>query len=123
MLSLLHLSSGAKPVETSLLLRDMLYLLQGIDGKHFRFGRKTQAQRNREANPYLGDIEFTRKGESSQLDKDLRRGKARGDLLLGGGVEEDDITGVAFVDDAGMVSGQVIGAMGDRSLRTKISCL
>jgi hypothetical protein len=82
----------------------MLYLLQGIDGKYIRFGRKTQAQRNREANPYLSDVEFTRKGEVSQLDRDLRKGKARGDLLLGGGVEEDDIVGINFSNDSGVVS-------------------
>lgn len=99
--------SGAKPVDTSLLLRDMLFLLQGIDGKHVRFGRKTQAQKMREANPYNTPIEFTRKGESSELDKDLRRGKARGDLLLGGGVEEDDVIGISFVNDTGVVCGRM----------------
>jgi hypothetical protein len=82
----------------------MLYLLQGIDGKHVRFARKTQAQKNREANPYTVEIEFTRKGEMTQTDKDLRKGKARGDLLLGGGVEIDDITGIDFVDTLGNVS-------------------
>jgi len=82
----------------------MLYLLQGIDGKHVRFARKTQAEKNREANPYLVELEFTRKGEMTQTDKDLKKGRARGDLLLGGGIENDDITGVDFVDTAGRVS-------------------
>jgi hypothetical protein len=103
MLSLDDVILGVKAVDTSLLLRDMLYLLQGIDGKYVRFGRKTKAQKSREVNPYLGNIEFTRKGEGSQLDRDLRKGKARGDLLLGGGVEEDDITGITFVNESGQV--------------------
>jgi hypothetical protein len=98
---------GAKPVDTLLLLRDMLYLLQGIDGKHIRFARKTQAQKNREANPYNVDIEFTRKGEEDHLTKERRKEKARENLLLGGGVEDEDITGIAFVDDIGNVSIEV----------------
>lgn len=100
----LILLSGAKQVDTLLLLRDMLYLLQGIDGKYIRFARKTQAQKNREANPYNVDIEFTRKGEEGYLTKERRKEKAREDLLLGGGVEDEDITGIAFVDDIGNVS-------------------
>lgn len=40
----------------------------------------------------------------TQTDKDLKKGRARGDLLLGGGIENDDITGVDFVDTAGQVS-------------------
>jgi hypothetical protein len=70
----------------------MLYLLQGIDGKHVRFARKTQSQKNREANPYLDEPDFARGGSKG-------KGKEREDDdvdVVTKQMLEDEITGLAY---------------------------
>lgn len=96
---------GKKTLPTRVLLRDMLYLLQGIDGKHVRFARKTQAQRNREANPYIDEPDFANgPGRGAAAGK---KNKGKGKATESDGIdyaiqqmEADEITGLAYFLDA-----------------------
>jgi hypothetical protein len=72
----------------------MLYLLQGIDGAHVRFSRKTQSQKNREANPYHTEPDFARGPGIGERDKG--KGKQKEDDLVELQMREDEITGLAY---------------------------
>jgi hypothetical protein len=78
-----------------LLLRDMLYLLQGIDGKYARFSRKSRFEKQKEVNPYLVEKPIPRAGTRP----DKGKGKEV-DLFT----DDEEIRGIDFVDPDGQVS-------------------
>lgn len=95
---------GQAPLSTEILLRDMLYLLQGIDGTHVRFSFKTQAQRDREANPYLVEPDFNSwgLGPASSKTKQQMKGKEKERASVWD--QDEEITGLTFADEKGRVS-------------------
>lgn len=97
---------GQSPLSSEILLRDMLYLLQGIDGTHVRFSFKTQAQREREANPYLVEPDFNSWGlaghSKSQQRQQMIKGKEKERLSVWD--QDEEITGLTFADENGKVS-------------------
>lgn len=94
---------GQAPLSTEILLRDMLYLLQGIDGTHVRFSFKTQAQRDREANPYLVEPDFNSwgLGPASSKTKQQMKGKEKERASVWD--QDEEITGLTFADENGKV--------------------
>ncbi|KAJ9125170.1 hypothetical protein QFC22_000124 [Naganishia vaughanmartiniae] len=85
-------SQGKTPRDTDLLLRDMLYLLQGIDGKYARFSKKSRFEKQKEVNPYLVEKPIPRAG--ARLDK----GKGKEVDLF---TDDEEIRGIDFVDPDG----------------------
>ncbi|GHJ85670.1 hypothetical protein NliqN6_2072 [Naganishia liquefaciens] len=85
-------SQGKTPRDTDLLLRDMLYLLQGIDGKYARFAKKSRFERQKQVNPYLVDKPMQRPG--ARVDK----GKGKEVEVL---ADDEEIRGIDFVDPDG----------------------
>jgi hypothetical protein len=87
--------TGKTPRDTDLLLRDMLYLLQGIDGKYARFAKKSRFEKQKELNPYLVDKAFPRPG--------ARDGKGKGKQVAEVLTDDEEIRGIDFVDPDGQV--------------------
>ncbi|KAJ9115639.1 hypothetical protein QFC20_000966 [Naganishia adeliensis] len=86
-------SQGQTPRDTDLLLRDMLYLLQGIDGKYARFAKKSRFEKQKELNPYLVDQTMPRPGARD----DKGKGKQVEEVLA----DDEEIRGIDFVDPDG----------------------
>lgn len=86
---------GQTPRDTDLLLRDMLYLLQGIDGKYARFAKKSRFEKQKELNPYLVDTTMQRPG--ARDDKGM--GRQLEEVLA----DDEEIRGIDFVDPDGQV--------------------
>lgn len=93
--------TGKTPRDTDLLLRDMLYLLQGIDGKYARFAKKSRFEKQKRLNPYLVDQAFPRPGGARD---DKGKGKQVDEVLA----DDEEIRGIDFVDPDGQVR-QVLG--------------
>ncbi|KAI5454632.1 Microtubule-nucleating Tub4p (gamma-tubulin) complex component [Naganishia albida] len=87
-------SQGKTPRDTDLLLRDMLYLLQGIDGKYARFAKKSRFEKQKRLNPYLVDQAFPRPGGARD---DKGKGKQVDEVLA----DDEEIRGIDFVDPDG----------------------
>lgn len=95
---------GQTPRDTNLLLRDMLYLLQGIDGKYARFAKKSRFEKQKEVNPYLVDKPIQRPG--TRLDK----GKGKEVEVL---ADDEEIRGIDFVDPDGQVGPLRVSSRGE----------
>lgn len=90
-----RIPKGQPPRDTDLLLRDMLYLLQGIDGKYARFFKKSRFEKQKELNPYLVDKTMPRPG--------ARDDKGKGKQVLEDLADDEEIRGIDFVDPDGQV--------------------
>lgn len=82
-----------RPFPQHLLLRDALYLLQGIDGRYVRFAFRDPPQQN----PYLTDKGKKGEGMGFPLGKE---GDAGPSLLA----DEEEVVGLEFVADEAVVS-------------------
>lgn len=101
------MQTAQPPFPGHLLLRDALYLLQGIDGRYVRFAFREKAQQN----PYLTEKGKKGDGMGFPLGKE-------GEVPISDDDAEEEVVGLEFVADEQTVCHQLLSSE-DQCLRLR----